>query len=96
LKYEYKRGGEKNDYHRHNTLLAFYFGTFALFITLNLIQEGTYNSWKIPIILILSGLVYLLWKRKRLKLFLNIFVFITFEQCKDVKLIIQCAFAYYF
>ena len=38
-----------------------------LFVTLSMIQEGTFSPLKTLIILILSGIVYLLWKRKRLK-----------------------------
>jgi cbb3-type cytochrome oxidase subunit 3 len=36
-------------------------------VTANMIQEGTYSSWKILIILLLSGIFYLLWKHRRLK-----------------------------
>tara|TARA_B100000795_G_C22699028_1_gene398839 strand:+ start:445 stop:891 length:447 start_codon:yes stop_codon:yes gene_type:complete len=39
----------------------------VLIVTLSMFQEGTFSPLKILILLILSGIVYLLWKRKRLK-----------------------------
>ena len=38
-----------------------------LIVTLGMIQEGTYSSLKTLILLILTGIIYLLWKHRRLK-----------------------------
>jgi hypothetical protein len=38
-----------------------------LIVTWDMLQEGTYSSLKIIILLILSGIIYLLWKDRRLK-----------------------------
>jgi hypothetical protein len=38
-----------------------------LIVTWDMLQEGTYSSLKILILLILSGIIYLLWKDRRLK-----------------------------
>jgi len=39
----------------------------VLIATMSMIQEGTFSSLKILILLTLSGIVYLLWKHRRLK-----------------------------
>lgn len=45
----------------------FIIAILVVFLSLNMIQEGSYTSWRILLIFILSGIVYLLWKRRRLK-----------------------------
>lgn len=38
-----------------------------LIVTSGIIQEGTYSSLKTLILLILNGIIYLIWKHRRLK-----------------------------
>lgn len=39
----------------------------VLIVTASMIQHGTYSNWKIIILLLFSGITYLLWKHRRLK-----------------------------